>query len=572
MSLSTAQPNAKHPVSVDEKHSSFMAKARRLNRTKVFQVENKRSMAASVAREDFIDVLKKDEKLRGLDDSEERERRKEELKSKFEEGKRRYHPPGPKAGMSSREASEYKRRAALALALRPPKQSTPIDNITTQARQSMTNFDSYDSHLNSYEKVKQFRSSMDSRAKGMVGEVTGGRFEGVINADGWDSDGAEGFGFGSGEDGAYDGGGGGQYSGYHEHREHREHQGHFEHREHREHREPRSHLKELNDALGFDQSVPVANPSMGELSGTFKLFGLESEEEVDEEMRRRGQPQRKKDPKYGHSKRQYEHEHYGSDDQYYNALNPLPINYTNDHRMKPKIQKNHKDDYDERQAIALSDSVIKEVRAKYSVTAVRALYRRRRETEESDQKLEYNRNKKMMQADERVKEWKRTRVDQVRKKKTGSLEDLNKEVVKKVAVEKEEPEEFYIIEGLTLKEMSTDPFYKSNKEMDARKALKANRKVMLKSRVDDNGGYMQDAKLCLQMLATALLRDIDGGIIPRAKEKVVEGLVTGDLEMILEPKPEKDYNRQSLKNFEIRMPRHNFDDDKERARLTTAPV
>jgi hypothetical protein len=99
-------------------------------------------------------------------------------------------------------------------------------------------------------------------------------------------------------------------------------------------------------------------------------------------MRRRGQPQRKKDPKYGHSKRQYEHEHYGSDDQYYNALNPLPINYTNDHRMKPKIQKNHKDDYDERQAIALSDSVIKEVRAKYSVTAVRALYRRRRETEE----------------------------------------------------------------------------------------------------------------------------------------------------------------------------------------------
>ncbi|GMH97140.1 hypothetical protein TrST_g5391 [Triparma strigata] len=536
MSLSTAQPNAKHPVSVDEKHSSFMAKARRLNRTKVFQVENKRSMAASVAREDFIDVLKKDEKLRGLDDGEERERRKEELKSKFEEGKRRYHPPGPKAGMSSREASEYKRRAALALALRPPKQSTPIDNITTQARQSMTNFDSYDSHLNSYEKVKQFRSSMDSRAKGMVGEVTGGRFEGVINADGWDSDGAEGFGFGSGEDGAYDGGGGGQYSGYHEHREHREHrehQGHFEHREHREHREPRSHLKELNDALGFDQSVPVANPSMGELSGTFKLFGLESEEEVDEEMRRRGQPQRKKDPKYGHSKRQYEHEHYGSDDH---------------------------------------DSVIKEVRAKYSVTAVRALYRRRRETEESDQKLEYNRNKKMMQADERVKEWKRTRVDQVRKKKTGSLEDLNKEVVKKVAVEKEEPEEFYIIEGLTLKEMSTDPFYKSNKEMDARKALKANRKVMLKSRVDDNGGYMQDAKLCLQMLATALLRDIDGGIIPRAKEKVVEGLVTGDLEMILEPKPEKDYNRQSLKNFEIRMPRHNFDDDKERARLTTAPV
>ena len=39
-----------------------------------------------------------------------------------------------------------------------------------------------------------------------------------------------------------------------------------------------------------------------------------------------------------------------------------------------------------------------------------------RETEESDQKLEYNRNKKMMQADERVKEWKKVRVDAVRKK------------------------------------------------------------------------------------------------------------------------------------------------------------
>ncbi|GMH60003.1 hypothetical protein TL16_g02946 [Triparma laevis f. inornata] len=510
MPLSTSQPNQKHPVSIAEKHSSFMAKARRLNRTKVFQVENKKSMAASVAREDFNDVLKKDKKLNDLHDDDQRERRREELKYKFDEGKKRYHPTEFKAGMSSREASEYKRRADLALALRPPKQSTPIDNIALHARHSMTNtnFDSYDSHLNSYEGIKQFRSSMDSRAKGMVGEVTGGVFEGVENA------------------------------------------------------------------VGFDQSLPIANPSMGELSETFKLFGLESEDEIDEEMRRRGRPKNKQEQKYGHSKRQYEHEHYGSDDQYYNALNPLPINYTNDHRIKPKIKKNHKDDYDERQAIALSDSVIKEVRAKYSVTAVRALYRRRRETEATDQKIEYNRNKKMMQADERVKEWKRTRVDQVRKKKTRSLEDLNKEVVKKVVVVEEEVEEFFVIDGLTLKEMSTDPFYKSNKEMDARKAIKEHRKVMLRSRVDDNGGYMQDAKLCLQMLATTLLRDIDGGIIPRAKEKVVEGVCTGDLEMILVPKPEKDYSGKNLKNFEIRMPRrqHKFEEDRERARLTTAPV
>ena len=124
--------------------------------------------------------------------------------------------------------------------------------------------------------------------------------------------------------------------------------------------------------------MPIKNPSIEELDGTFKLFGFDGQEEVDNKINRMQKPLHKQGQKYGHSTRKYDNEHYGNDTGYYNALNPLPVNFTNEHRMKPKIRKNHKDDYDERQAIALSDSVIKEVRAKYSVTAVRAMYRRRR--------------------------------------------------------------------------------------------------------------------------------------------------------------------------------------------------
>jgi len=76
---------------------------------------------------------------------------------------------------------------------------------------------------------------------------------------------------------------------------------------------------------------------------------------------------------------------------------------------KPKLKKHHNSDYDERQSIALAESVIKEVRKKYSVTAVRSMYRRRKESEQEDQRAAYNRNKKMMQAGKRAREWKKAR-------------------------------------------------------------------------------------------------------------------------------------------------------------------
>jgi len=135
------------------------------------------------------------------------------------------------------------------------------------------------------------------------------------------------------------------------------------------------------------------------------------------------------------------------------------------------------------------------------------------------------------------------------------------------------PQDFSLMENLTLKEMSTDPFYKSNKEMDCRAQLRAKRRVLLRSNIIENGGYAADAKLCLQMLATTLLRDIDGGIIPRAKEVINEGTATGDWEMWLDPKIDKYSREAELKTFEVKVPRHNFDDvDRSRKNLTTAPM
>ena len=80
------------------------------------------------------------------------------------------------------------------------------------------------------------------------------------------------------------------------------------------------------------------------------------------------------------------------------------------------------------------------------------------------------------------------------------------------------------------------------------------------------------------MLATQLLRDISGGVIPRAKEVVGdgdglrEGVPSGDWEMVLKPKEEREWERRKIVDFEVKLPRHNFQDDKERARLTTAPL
>ena len=174
---------------------------------------------------------------------------------------------------------------------------------------------------------------------------------------------------------------------------------------------------------------------------------------------------------------QYKTRNSGSVD-HYDALNPIPQNYTMTHMLSPT--KKRSEDFDERQAVALSDAVIKEVKAKYSVSAVRALYRRRRETEEYDQKAAYQRSKKMMQAEKRVMEWKKTRVIDARSKKTATVDEVAKDV-KKVKEEDDDDDgekepEYFVLEGLTLVKMSTDPFYKSNLETDARAALRARKR------------------------------------------------------------------------------------------------
>lgn len=109
----------------------------------------------------------------------------------------------------------------------------------------------------------------------------------------------------------------------------------------------------------------------------------------------------------------------------------------------------------------------------------------------------------MMQAEKRVMEWKKTRVTDARSKKTATVDEVARDV-KKVKEESGENDEeaepeYFVLEGLTLVKMSTDPFYKSNLETDARAALRARKSVLLRSNVIDNGGYASDAKLSLQV-------------------------------------------------------------------------
>ncbi|GMH53440.1 hypothetical protein TrRE_jg11478, partial [Triparma retinervis] len=339
----------------------------------------------------------------------------------------------------------------------------------------------------------------------------------------------------------------------------------------------REHLGDIGDALGFSNG-DIVNPSQMELRDTFDgVFGMSQEEAQKELLLSPSLEVQDRTPRYGHDNNSYKHESYDTDGNYYNALQPIPQNYTFEHMNKPKLKKHHNSDYDERQSIALAESVISEVRKKYSVTAVRSMYKRRKESEQEDQRAAYNRSKKMMQAGRRAREWKKSRFDSVKGRKTRTIDEVATEEARQPPPKEEssddEEERFFLMDHLTLKEMSTDPFYKSNKEMDCRAQLRGKNKVLLRSNTIENGGYAADAKLCLQMLATTLLRDIDGGIIPRAKEVFNEGTATGDWEMWLDPKLDKYAKESELKTFEVKIPRHNFDDvDRSRKNLTTAPI
>eukprot|EP00520_Triparma_pacifica_P001216 CAMPEP_0118639146 /NCGR_PEP_ID=MMETSP0785-20121206/4069_1 /TAXON_ID=91992 /ORGANISM="Bolidomonas pacifica, Strain CCMP 1866" /LENGTH=524 /DNA_ID=CAMNT_0006530457 /DNA_START=116 /DNA_END=1687 /DNA_ORIENTATION=- len=514
-----------HPVTVADKHSSFLAKARRLNRTKLFVVDDKAKLSENVKREEFRVLVKKE--LGGDDD----ERAVSELREKFEKQqlRTRRKVESHSNRLGTVERNEYKDLAKRAAnGGEWSHKHTPLDRTAKDARKLMEYTDHYDD-------VKMMdRKTMDSRAAS-IGIIYGQN--GKLNID--DQMSSANF-----SSPLYMGFANSDAEALHKRGDAKE------------------HLGQIGEALGFNTGE-VLNPSQHELRDTFDgVFGM-SQEEAQQELLSPSLEAPSRKPRYGHDKMSYKEENYETDKDFYNALQPIPQNYTFEHMNKPKLKKHHNSDYDERQSIALAESVINEVRKKYSVTAVRSMYKRRKESEQEDQRSAYNRSKKMMQAGKRAREWKKSRYDNVKGRKTKTIEQVATEEKRKPPPKddsSDEEEDFFLMDHLTLKEMSTDPFYKSNKEMDCRAQLRAKRKVLLRSNIIENGGYAADTKLCLQMLATTLLRDIDGGIIPRANEVVNEGTATGDWEMWLDPKLDKYAKEAELKTFEVKIPRHNFDD------------
>jgi hypothetical protein len=76
--MASDERHTHHPVTVAAKHSSFLAKARRLNRTKLFVVDDKVKLSENVKREEFNVLVK--EELGGDAD----EQAVSDLREKFE--------------------------------------------------------------------------------------------------------------------------------------------------------------------------------------------------------------------------------------------------------------------------------------------------------------------------------------------------------------------------------------------------------------------------------------------------------------------------------------------------------
>ena len=309
--------------------------------------------------------------------------------------------------------------------------------------------------------------------------------------------------------------------------------------------DPKARLDRISDSLGFSEAFGGEEKALfdprdeRDLEGAFELFGVHS---FDPPTKR----------KVVGGRRAGKKQHPGT-------------KQTKSHPLTSS-------DTAETHGLALADAVISSVKAKYSVSAIRSMYRRRKEADVAGQRAAYARSRVDMLPDERTREWKEARVERARGRKTGTIEELGRDLEKEKAGEEEEEEEEpgHVIKGITLQRLSTDPFYKSNLEQDVRKLLRSSKPVLLIASCLENGGSGPDAKLALQMAATALLRDIDGGIIPRAKERVNEGVPTGDWEMELLPKGERG-EKASKVEFEFRLPRHNFDEGGREKRLTTAP-
>jgi hypothetical protein len=532
-----------HPVTAEDKHSAFLAKARRLNRTKIFTSSNKAHAASVVHAEDFKDMCKVElnPTTTTFMSEEELEKKRKELQEKFEVNTYNARHVGEKpkeapASLPTREMRDLQMRARRDIeqqdVISRKATFTPAGTIVKEARKLLHEAQAHRSGAADYVGKKIDRESMDSRAAAEARRP----YDGNSNTDTTttlasssslastffpmatmaENDSVKG---------------------------------------------PKNHLDDISNSLGFasssafDDGAELFNPKDArDLDSTFKLFGLQDHK-----------PRKKNG---GRGRRRQEAE------VVYDANNPIPLNFTVQNMYKPKVGRTRPLDYEENQGLALADSIINDVKAKYSVTAVRSMYRRRKESELQDQQAAYSRNKKAMEADKNTLEWKKARIDASRKRKTGNIEDLNKskeEEVEEVVLVEEEGEH-YVVKGITLKQMSTDPFYKSNLEQDVRAKLREKRSVLLRANCIENEGSGPDSKLALQMLATALLRDIDGGIIPRAKEQVFDRVPSGDWEMILEPKVEYRDRQDAKTDYEFKLPRHHFDDDMGREkRLTTAP-
>ena len=199
-------------------------------------------LAESNSTIDFSDVVRKDDKIQTFGGDDERvQRRIEELKEKFDVEKKRFYPSIPTNELSSREASEFRRRADLHNALRNPHHSTPISNIVSQARHTMSH--AHGSH-NDAGRIAQSRSTMDSRSATMAGSTFAKgpweqNFDPLLSFYG------------------------GEYS--------------------NPDPSPQKHLGQINKALGFDREP--RNPTKAELNDTFRVLGFD-DDEAEEQLRR----------------------------------------------------------------------------------------------------------------------------------------------------------------------------------------------------------------------------------------------------------------------------------------------
>jgi hypothetical protein len=277
--MASDERHTHHPVTVAAKHSSFLAKARRLNRTKLFVVDDKVKLSENVKREEFNVLVK--EELGGDAD----EQAVSDLREKFEKQQlrtrrkvrtmsqqntrkrtciyinpnvratRRHRRSRPqvesKGRLGTGERDEYASLARRVAERNEWKQATPLDRTVKDARKLMDKTSHYDD-------VKMMdRKTMDSRAAsiGIVyGENGKLNIEDQMKSANFSSPLYMGFANSAKSDTAD------------------------------RRRDAREHLGDIGEALGFSTG-DIINPSQMELRDTFDgVFGM-SQEEAQNEVR-----------------------------------------------------------------------------------------------------------------------------------------------------------------------------------------------------------------------------------------------------------------------------------------------